>query len=106
MPGRTPGDRPGERTGHDRTDLIVRIEQDRHGHQIRLSLFTRFLDLFKPADEVKVEWTSPAYERVEVLWGLFTYEKGERRTIIVRGKPGFCSAVLEDLRKKGQILKA
>jgi len=47
-----------------------------------------------------------SYERVEVLWGLFTYEKGERRTIIIRGKPGFCAAVLEDLRKKGQILQA
>ncbi|OIP25973.1 hypothetical protein AUK22_07385 [bacterium CG2_30_54_10] len=89
----------------NRTDLIVRIDQNQHGHQIQVSLFTKFLDIFKSADEVRVEWTSPNYEKVEVLWGLLTYEKGERRTIIIRGKPGFCAAVLADLRMKGQILE-
>lgn len=89
----------------NRTDLVVRIDQTEHGHQVQMSLFTRFLDLFKPADEVRVEWTSPQYQRVEVLWGLFTWEQGERRTIVIRGKPGFCAAVLADLRAKGQVLE-
>ena len=88
-----------------RNDLAVRIDQTQHGHQIQVSWVTRFIDFFKSEDEVRVEWTSPAYERIEVLWGLFTWEKGERRTIVIRGKPGFCAAILADLRKKGQLLE-
>ncbi|RCK78873.1 MAG: hypothetical protein OZSIB_1023 [Candidatus Ozemobacter sibiricus] len=87
----------------NRSDLVVRIDQTEHGHQVQVSLLTRVLDFFRAEDEVRVEWTSPEYERVDVLWGLLRWEKGERRTIVIRGKPGFCAAVLADLQRQGQL---
>ncbi|MBF0238032.1 MAG: hypothetical protein HQM12_10025 [SAR324 cluster bacterium] len=54
-------------------------------------------------EEFKIEWTSPDYKKVELLWGLFTHEKGERKTFLIRGKQGFCQTVLRDLEAKGHV---
>jgi hypothetical protein len=67
-------------------------------------LWTRFNDFFRPHEEFSIEWTSPEYKRVAILWDTHEYEKGSRESFIIRGKPGFCAAVIAELSSKGTIL--
>lgn len=70
---------------------------------IILPFAQRFVDMFKPDEEICIEWTSPQFERRSYLWGLFVAERGERRSFVVRGKPGFCKAVLQELQTNGTV---
>ncbi len=65
-----------------------------------ISLWTKVKDVFSSNEEVRIELVSPNYRNVKVLWGLFQYEQGERKTFIIRGKPGFCSQVVAHLQAK------
>ena len=73
--------------------------------QISVSSFGKVLKeaRIEKEEEFKIEWTSPGYSKVEVLWGLYSIEKGERKTFIIRGKKGFCQTVLKELSEKGSI---
>lgn len=68
-----------------------------------LGILARIKDFFQPEEHLKIEWTSPDYRRLSLLYGLIEYERGERRTFSVQGKPGFCAAVVRDLSTDGII---
>lgn len=76
---------------------------------ISIPVFSKIKDFFGAEETITVEWRSPDYisKEVTILWGLLqvTTEKGERRTFIVRGKPGFCAAVIEKLQQDGKIVR-
>jgi hypothetical protein len=70
---------------------------------IRVPLPTRVLDFFRNKNEVTVEW-STGHRQVTLFWGLITYERVHARArFIIRGKPGFIQAVIEDLKANGTI---
>ena len=69
--------------------------------KLAVPFFTRILDKFRNQERITVEWTSPNYEKVVLLWGLFEWESGERRIFIIEGRPGFCSAALKELYRIG-----
>jgi hypothetical protein len=73
------------------------------GVSVSVPLLSKVFDLFKEEEELLVEWTGPDYVKVEALFGLLSVEKGERRTLRIRGKPGFIGAVLENLQSNGKI---
>lgn len=66
-----------------------------------VGFLTKVADIFRPAERVKVEWTSPSYRKQSFLWGAYMYECGERKTFEVVGKPGFCAAVIKELSLNG-----
>lgn len=68
-----------------------------------LDLLTKIADIFRPEERLKVEWTSPDYEKRSFLWGMYFYERGERRTLMVEGKSGTCVAKLRELSASGTI---
>lgn len=72
---------------------------------IAVPVLTQVKDLFRPDETIQVEWTAPDYTRVTICWGLYTYERGQKQTFIIKGKPGFCAAVLADLRQNGRVLQ-
>lgn len=76
---------------------------------ISIPVFSKIKDFFGPEETITVEWLSPDYtsKEITILWGLFQLktEKGEKRTFIVRGKPGFCAAVIEKLQQDGKIVR-
>jgi hypothetical protein len=70
---------------------------------IAVPLASKIADIFRPELEIRIIWTaSEAVER-SFLWGLYTYRKGERREIVIRAKQGFCEAMLNQLRAKGDV---
>ncbi len=73
-------------------------------HQVQISSLSGFLKKQPPEEEIKLEWTSPNYEKVEMFGGLYRSEKGERKTIIIRGKKGFCESVVSQLSTNGNIM--
>ncbi len=78
--------------------------------KISIPVFARIKDFLSTTEEtITIEWVSPNYssKEIAILWGLFQLrtEKGEKRTFIVRGKPGFCAAVIEKLQQDGKIVQ-
>ena len=68
-----------------------------------IGFFTKIADAFRPEEQVKIEWTSPDYEKFSILWGLVKYERGQRMTFEIKGKPGFCAAVVRELSSTGNL---
>ncbi|QLE56282.1 hypothetical protein [Nostoc sp. TCL26-01] len=78
--------------------------------EISIPIFARIRDFFNSKEEIiTIEWFSPNYGSTEViiLWGLFRFrhETGEKKTFVIRGKSGFCAAVIEKLQQDGKIVK-
>lgn len=72
---------------------------------IAIPVLAKVVDIFKKDETITVEWTAPNFQRVTVCWGLITFERGERRTFVIQGKPGFCAAIIANLQENGQILR-
>lgn len=76
---------------------------------ISIPVFSKIKDFLSPEETITIEWLSPNYsaKEITILWGLLQLrtEKGEKKTFIVRGKPGFCAAVIEKLQQDGKIVK-
>lgn len=72
---------------------------------IALGLIDKFMDNFRADEQIILEYTSPDYERVTILWGLFEWEQGCRKTITIQGPKGFCNAVLKELESNRGMLK-
>lgn len=76
---------------------------------ISVPLLYRFRDLLSSNEQtVRIEWVSPDYvlKKVTILWGLleFQTEKGEKKIFVIRGKPGFCAAVIKKLEHDGKVV--
>ncbi len=76
---------------------------------ISIPVFSKIKDFLSPEETITIEWFSPNYsaKEITILWGLLQLktEKGEKKTFILRGKPGFCAAVIEKLQQDGKIVK-
>ena len=68
--------------------------------QITVPFFIRLIDRFRDYERIKIEWTSSDFKRISILWGFYKFESGERKTFIIEGPPGFCSAALREIRNK------
>ncbi|MBL7959177.1 hypothetical protein JNL27_02955 [bacterium] len=71
---------------------------------VNLPFITRLSDVFQAEEQIAVEWISPEDNRVSLFDGLYEYEQNTSETFTIRGKPGFCSAVTEELDKHGRIV--
>jgi len=72
-------------------------------HSFPVSLWTKFVDVFRVEEEILIEWTSPEYRKIEILGGLVLFEQGERRTLRIRGKPGFIAEAIKYFSQQGTI---
>lgn len=70
---------------------------------IAVPLAAQIVDAFRPELEIRMVWTASNYVEVSFLFGIITFRKGERREFIIRGKRGFCEAVLSQLREEGNV---
>ena len=75
------------------------------GGSFSVPLLTRLADAFKAEEEILIEWTSPNYVKVEIFFGFVRYERGERCTFRIRGKPGFAAEAIKHLSSQGTILE-
>lgn len=70
-----------------------------------IGLFDKLLDKVRADEKIYLEYTSPDYERITILWGLFEWESGCRKTFVIEGPKGFCNAVLKELERNNGTLK-
>ncbi|PKN28133.1 MAG: hypothetical protein CVU65_00195 [Deltaproteobacteria bacterium HGW-Deltaproteobacteria-22] len=68
-------------------------------------MLSKFKDLLQAKQRHRIVVTTPDYYQIEILWGLFSLEKGEKREFLIEGGPEFCAAVLQSLRSDAKILK-
>lgn len=61
-------------------------------------------DFFQPDEQLAVEWISSEFQDVSLFSGLLHYTKNTGETFVIRGKPGYCSAVLAELNMHGIIV--
>jgi hypothetical protein len=66
---------------------------------IPYGFWTRARDAFRAHEQYTIQLNSPGDAHTSPLWNLFTWERGVRQTLIIEGPPGFCQAVLAELRK-------
>ena len=69
------------------------------------SVLSKLLDTVRQKERLRVVWTSPDYKEVDILWGAFHFEAGEKREFIIEGGPAFCEAVMTNLRDSGGQLE-
>jgi len=55
------------------------------------------LNLVGEKNEFRIVVTSPDYVEVKVLWGVFSYEKGEKKEFVVRGTEAYVTALMSSL---------
>ena len=55
------------------------------------------LNLVGKKNEFRIIVSSPDYIEVRILWGLFSFEKGEKKEIVVRGTDAYVAAVVSSL---------
>ena len=60
-----------------------------------------FLNLIGKKNEFRIVISSPNYMEIRLLWGLFTWEKGEKKEFVLRGTDVFQQAIISNLQIKG-----
>jgi hypothetical protein len=53
---------------------------------VAVPIVDRMKDWFRAEEEIVFEWTSPNYRKISILWELIVFERGERKTVRIRGK--------------------
>ncbi len=59
------------------------------------------LNLFGNKEEVRIIITSPDYVSFRVLWGLISYERGEKYDFRIRGTDAYIAKLVSVLEKRG-----
>lgn len=72
--------------------------------ELAYNFFSKFVDTFRPKERITIEYRGPNYECISFFWGLLEVESGEKKTIIIEGPPGFCSAALKYLETTSKHL--
>lgn len=57
------------------------------------------LNLVGERNEFRVVVTSPNYVQFRFLWGLVSYEKGEKKEFVVRGTEAYVMAIISSLER-------
>ena len=64
-------------------------------------LWLPFLNLIGEKHEFRIVITSPDYREIRLFWGLFVFEKGEKREFVLRGTEAYVSSVANALVSNG-----
>lgn len=83
------------------TSAVVIAQKTLAAANITLPFVQRISDMFKPEGEMVIEWTSPEYMEIQIFGEFLKFKRGERRSFIIRGKPHFCQAVLQEIQING-----
>ena len=59
------------------------------------------INLIGKKNEFRIVISSPNYMEIRFLWGLFTWEKGEKKEFVLRGTDAFIQTIIANLEKKG-----
>ncbi len=59
------------------------------------------LNLVGEKNEFRIIITSPDYIEFRLLWGLISYEKGEKREFVIRGTEGYVTSIISSLSSQG-----
>jgi hypothetical protein len=82
---------------------IVTINQKGFAPQgIKIQSVSPLKDIISSEEEVRVEFVT--YTKSTFLYGAYTFEKGRKIIVQIRGKPGFCAAVINELKANGHTL--
>ena len=63
--------------------------------------FLPLLNLIGTKNEFRIIVTSPDYVEFRFLFGLITYEAGEKKEFVIRGTDAFIDAVMSSLKSEG-----
>ena len=63
------------------------------------------LNLVGKKNECRIIITSPDYVEFRVLWGVISYEKGEKREFVVRGTDAYIKSIISSLGMKNLDVK-
>ena len=55
------------------------------------------LNLVGEKSEFRIVVTSPSYREFRVLWGLITYEEGEKKEFVIRGTASYINSIVSTL---------
>jgi len=58
------------------------------------------LNLVGEKNEFRIIVTSPDYVEFRVLWGLISYEKGEKKEFVVRGTEAYVASIISSLESR------
>ena len=58
------------------------------------------LNLVGEKNEFRIIVTSPDYVEFRVLWGVISYEKGEKREFVVRGTGEYVKSIISSLEMR------
>ena len=58
------------------------------------------LNLVGEKSEFRIIVTSPDYVEFRLLWGLISYEKGEKKEFVVRGTESYVASIISSLERK------
>ena len=59
------------------------------------------LNLVGQKNEFRIIITSPDYVEFRILWGVISFEKGEKREFVVRGTEAYVDAIMTTLSSRG-----
>ena len=60
-------------------------------------IFLPLLNLVGEKSEFRIVVTSPSYREFKVLWGLITYEEGEKKEFVIRGTDNYINSIVSSL---------
>ena len=59
------------------------------------------LNLVGEKNEFRIIITSPDYIEFKVLWGVISYERGEKKEFVVRGTEPYVQSIVSSLSSRG-----
>lgn len=86
------------------SSILLNPETIKKG-SIAYGFLNKLFDLLSKKERIKVIFTSPDFKEIDILWGLFHFQKGEKKEFIIEGSKGFCEAVLKNLEQGGGKLE-
>lgn len=64
-------------------------------------LWLPLLNLVGDKNEFRIIITSPDYVEFRVLWGVISFEKGQKTEFVVRGTESYVTSIISSLSSKG-----
>jgi hypothetical protein len=64
-------------------------------------MWISLLNLVGEKNEFRIIITSPEYVELKVLWGVISYESGEKREFVVRGTEPYVQSIVSSLSSRG-----
>ncbi len=68
---------------------------------IKRAVWLPLLNLVGEKNEFRIIITSSDYVEIRVLWGLFSFERGEKREFVVQGTEAYVTSIISSLSSRG-----